>query len=45
MANFGFRVAGHAARVREVAAEVLVFLWAASALGFCVLLMALFFLG
>jgi hypothetical protein len=43
MTNLGFRVAGRAARLREVAAEVLVFVWAALVLGFCLLIMALFF--
>jgi hypothetical protein len=44
MINFGFRVAGGAARLREVAAEVLAFAWGASVLSFCVLIMALYFL-
>jgi len=45
MINFGFRFAGRAARMREVAAELLVFVWAASVLSFCVLLiMALYLL-
>jgi hypothetical protein len=44
MINFGFRVAGRAARVREAAAEVLAFVWGASVLSFCVLIMALYFL-
>jgi hypothetical protein len=44
MINFGFRVAGRAARLREAAAEVLVFVWGASVLCFCVLIMALYFL-
>ena len=44
MINFGFRVAGRAARLREVAAEVLVFVWGASVLCFYVLIMALYFL-
>lgn len=38
---FAFRVAGRAARVREIATEVLAFVWGASVLSFCVLLMAL----
>lgn len=44
MINLGFRFAGRAARMREVAAEVLVFVWAASVLGFCMLIMALYLL-
>jgi hypothetical protein len=32
---------GRAARVREVAAEVLAFVWGAAVLSFCVLIMAL----
>ncbi len=40
MTNFGHR---RAARVKDVAAEVLAFLWGASAVGFSVLIMALFF--
>ncbi len=44
MINFGFRFAGRAARIREVAAELLVFVWAASVLSFCVLIMALYLL-
>jgi hypothetical protein len=44
MINFGFRVAGRAARVKDVAAEVLVFVWGASVLSFCVLIMALYLL-
>jgi hypothetical protein len=44
MINFGFRAAGRAARLREVAAEVLVFVWGAAVLSFCVLIMALYFL-
>jgi hypothetical protein len=44
MINLGFRLAGRAARMRKVAAELLVFLWGALALSFCVLIMALFFL-
>jgi hypothetical protein len=43
MINFGLR-AGRAARVREVAAEVLAFVWGAAVLCFCVLIMALYFL-
>ena len=44
MINLGFRVAGRAARMREVAVEALVFVWAALVLGFCTLIMVLFFL-
>jgi hypothetical protein len=44
MINFGFRVAGRAARMREAAAEALVFVWAAAVLCFCVLIMALYLL-
>jgi hypothetical protein len=44
MMNLGFRLAGRAARMREIAAEILVFAWAALVLGFCTLIMALFFL-
>ena len=44
MINFGFRITGRAARIREVAAEVLVFVWGALVLCFCILIMALFFL-
>ncbi len=44
MINFGFRVAARAARMRGVAAEVLAFVWGASVLGFCVLIIALYFL-
>jgi hypothetical protein len=45
MIHLGFRVAGRAARMRGVAAEVLMFVWGALALCFCTLLMALFFLA
>jgi hypothetical protein len=41
MTNSGFRVAGRTARMKDAAAEVLVFLWGASVLSFCVLIMAL----
>jgi hypothetical protein len=44
MTNFGFRVAGRAARMRGAAAEVLAFVWGASVLCFCLLIMALYFL-
>ena len=44
MLNLGFRVAGRAARMREAAVEVLVFVWGASVISFCMLIMALFFL-
>jgi hypothetical protein len=44
MINFGCRVAGRAARLREVAAEILAFVWGASVLSFCVLIMALYLL-
>jgi hypothetical protein len=44
MINLGFRLAGRAARMREIAAEILVFVWGALVLGFCTLIMALFFL-
>jgi hypothetical protein len=40
MTNFGFR---RAARVKEVAAEVLAFVWGVLALSFSMLIMALFF--
>jgi hypothetical protein len=43
MINLGFRLVGRAARMRETAAEILVFVWGALVLGFC-LIMALFFL-
>jgi hypothetical protein len=42
MINFGFRVAGRAARVRAAAAEVLAFVWGASVLCFCALIIALY---
>jgi len=45
MIHLGFRVAGRAARMREAAAEVLVFVWGALMLCFCALLMALSFLA
>jgi len=44
MINFGFRVAGRAVRMREAAAEILVFVWAAGVLCFCVLIMTLYLL-
>ncbi|HTV98476.1 MAG TPA: hypothetical protein VME42_20965 [Steroidobacteraceae bacterium] len=45
MAAFSIaRAAGAAARARHAAAEILVFVWAASVLGFCLLIMALAFL-
>jgi hypothetical protein len=44
MINLGFRVAGRAARMRGIAAEVLVFVWSAVVLAFCILIMAPFFL-
>ena len=44
MINFGFRVAGRAARLREAAAEVLAFVWGAAVLSVCLPIMALYFL-
>jgi hypothetical protein len=44
MINFSFRFAAGAARMREIAAELLVFVWAASVLSFCMLIMALYLL-
>jgi hypothetical protein len=44
MTNLGFRPAGRAALMREVAAELVVFVWGALVVSFCVLIMALFVL-
>ena len=44
MTNLGFRPAGRAVLMREVAEELLLFVWGALVLSFCVLIMALFFL-
>jgi hypothetical protein len=44
MINFGFRGAGRAARMREIAAEVLAFVWGASVLSFVVLIIGLYLL-